>query len=141
MPALDPRELRTISGRLMIQMSLVWAATMLGAAIAAKASDESFWVPLILILITGAGVSGAVIESARRCAFPTPAARPPWANPEARRMTMAATMLFTTGADATCTDGVCGTVSRGAGGRDAVDVAGSRPRLGRAFRWPFTAAR
>jgi hypothetical protein len=49
---------------------------MLGAAIAAKASDESFWVLLILILITGAGVSGAVIESARRCAFPTPAARP-----------------------------------------------------------------
>ena len=26
------------------------------------------------------------------------------------------------GAGATCTDGVCGTVSRGAGGRDAVDV-------------------
>ena len=45
------------------------------------------------------------------------------------------------GAGATCTDGVCGTVSRGAGGRDAVDVADSRPRLGRAFRWPFTAAR
>ena len=59
MPALDPRELRTISGRLMIQMSLVWAATMLGAAIAAKASDESFWV--LLILITGAGVSGAAV--------------------------------------------------------------------------------
>ena len=45
------------------------------------------------------------------------------------------------GASATCTDGVYGTVSRGAGGRDAVDVADSRPRLGRAFRWPFTAAR
>ena len=45
------------------------------------------------------------------------------------------------GAGATCTDGVCGTVSRGAGGRGAVDVADSRPRLGRAFRWPFTAAR
>jgi hypothetical protein len=48
---------------------------MLGAAIAAKASDEFFWV--LLILITGAGVSGAVIESARRRAFPAPAARPP----------------------------------------------------------------
>jgi hypothetical protein len=48
---------------------------MLGAAIAAKASDEFFWI--LLILITGAGVSGAVIESARRHAFPTPAARPP----------------------------------------------------------------
>jgi hypothetical protein len=64
MSALDPRELRAIFGRLMIQMSLVWAGTMLGAAIAAKASDEFFWV--LLILITGAGVSGAVIESARR---------------------------------------------------------------------------
>jgi len=45
------------------------------------------------------------------------------------------------GAGATRTDGVCGTVSRGAGGRDAVDVADRRPRLGRAFRWPFTAVR
>ena len=64
MSALGPQELRAIFGRLMIQMSLVWAATMLGAAIAAKASDEFFWV--LLLLITGAGVSGAVIESARR---------------------------------------------------------------------------
>jgi hypothetical protein len=48
MSALGPRELRAIFGRLMIQ-----------------------------ILVTGAGVSGAVIESARRRAFPTPAARPP----------------------------------------------------------------
>jgi len=47
MSALDPRELRAIFGRLMIQMSLVWAATMLGAAIAAKASDEFFWVPRV----------------------------------------------------------------------------------------------
>ena len=77
MSALDPRELRAIFGRLMIQMSLVWAATMLGAAIAAKASDEFFRV--LLILITGAWVSAAVIESARRCAFPTRAARPPLA--------------------------------------------------------------
>jgi hypothetical protein len=79
MSALDPRELRAIFGRLMIQMSLVWAASIVGAAIAAKASDESFWVLLILILIliTGAGVSGAVIESVRRCAFLTPVARPP----------------------------------------------------------------
>jgi hypothetical protein len=73
--ALDPRELRAIFGRLMIQMSLVWAAIRLGAAIAAKASDEFFWI--LLILITGAGVSGAVIESTGRRAFPTPAARPP----------------------------------------------------------------
>ena len=54
---------------------------------------------------------------------------------------MAATTPFTIGAGATCTDGVCGTVSRGAGGRDAVDAADSHSRLGRAFRWPFTAAR
>ena len=54
---------------------------------------------------------------------------------------MAATTLFTIGAGATCTDGVCGTVSRGAGGRGAVDVADSCPRLGRAFRWPFAAVR
>jgi hypothetical protein len=40
---------------------------------------------------------------------------------------MTATTLFTIGGGATCTDGVCGTVSRSAGGRDAVDVAGSRP--------------
>jgi hypothetical protein len=53
---------------------------------------------------------------------------------------MAATTLFTIGAGATCADGVCGTVSRSAGGRDAVDVADSRPGLGRAFRWPFTTA-
>jgi len=61
MSALDPGELRASFGRLMIQMSLVWAATMLGAAITAKASDEFFWVLLILILITGAGVSGAAV--------------------------------------------------------------------------------
>jgi len=75
MSALDPQQLRAIFGRLIIQTSLVWAATMLGAAIAAKASDEFFWV--LLILITGASVSGAVIESARRRAFPARTARPP----------------------------------------------------------------
>ena len=54
---------------------------------------------------------------------------------------MAATTLFTIGTGATCTDGVCGTVSRSAGGRDAVAAADSRLRLGRAFGWPLTAAR
>ncbi len=44
---------------------------------------------------------------------------------------MAATTPFTIGAGATCTDGFGGTVSRSAGGRDAVDVAGSRP-----LAWP-----
>jgi hypothetical protein len=56
-------------------------------------------------------------------------------------MAMAATMPFTIGAGATCTDGAWGTVSLRAGGRDAVDDAGSRPRLGRAFGRPSTAAR
>ena len=60
---------------------------------------------------------------------------------QARRMAMAAATLVAIGGGATCTGGVCGTVSRGAGGRDAVDVAGSRLRLGRAFGWAFTAAR
>jgi len=54
---------------------------------------------------------------------------------------MAATTPFTIGACPACTDGACSTVSRSAGGGDAADAAGSRPRLGRAFRWPFTAAR
>jgi hypothetical protein len=54
---------------------------------------------------------------------------------------MAATTLFTIGTGAPCADGVCGTVSRSAGGSDAAGVAGSRPRPGRAFGWPFTAAR
>ena len=54
---------------------------------------------------------------------------------------MAGATPFTIGAGAACTDGVWGTVSRSAGGRDAVDVAGSCPRLGRAFGWPFTAVR
>ena len=76
MSALDPRELRAIFGWLMIQMSLVWAAAMPGAAMAAKASDEFFWVLLILILIPEPGYP-AVYRAARRRAFPTPAARPP----------------------------------------------------------------
>ena len=75
MSAPDPQELRAIFGRLIIQTSLVWAAAMLGAAIAAKASDEFFWV--LLILLTGAWASGAVIESGRRRAFPARAGRPP----------------------------------------------------------------
>ena len=54
---------------------------------------------------------------------------------------MAAATLFRIGAGATCADGVCATVSRGAGGRGAVDSAGTRPGPGRAFGWPFTAAR
>ena len=54
---------------------------------------------------------------------------------------MAATTLFTIGAGATCADGVCGTVSGSAGGRALSMSPMAAPRLGRAFRWPFTAAR
>jgi len=54
---------------------------------------------------------------------------------------MAATMLVTIGGGATCTDGVWGTVSLRAGGRDAAGDAGSRPCLGRASGSPFPAAR
>jgi len=44
---------------------------------------------------------------------------------------MAATTLFRIGAGATCTDGVCGRVTRSARGLAAVDAAGTRPRA-----WP-----
>jgi hypothetical protein len=54
---------------------------------------------------------------------------------------MAVTTLFTIGAGAPCADGLCNPVSLSAGRRDAVDVAGSRPCLGRAFGWPLTVAR
>ena len=47
---------------------------------------------------------------------------------------MAAKSPFTIEVGPARIDGACGTVSRSAGGRDAVDAAGSRP-----FRWPFTA--
>ena len=54
---------------------------------------------------------------------------------------MAATTLFTIGAGATCADGVRGMVSRDARGRALSMSPMAAPRLGRAFRWPFTAAR
>jgi hypothetical protein len=54
---------------------------------------------------------------------------------------MAATTLFTIGVGATCTDGVCGRMTRGVRGLGAVDAAGTRPGPGRAFGWPFAAAR
>jgi len=48
----------------MLTLAIVWAVTTLGAAVAAKASPEFFWV--LLILIVGASASGAGVEAARR---------------------------------------------------------------------------
>ncbi len=51
-------------GRMLIQMSLVWAATMLGTAVVHRASDE--FVYIIFVLIGGFSLSSAVLESGRR---------------------------------------------------------------------------
>jgi hypothetical protein len=61
------------------------------------------------------------------------------ASRESRRMAVADSKPLRIGADATCTDGVCGGVSRGAQGVSAVDAAGTRPGPGLAFRWSLTA--
>lgn len=58
-----------VFGRLIIGNALVWAATMLAAAVVAKASDEFIY--LLLVLIVGASVSGWVIEGARRQLMPS----------------------------------------------------------------------
>jgi hypothetical protein len=54
-----------------------------------------------------------------------------------RRMAAAKARPFRIGADVTCTDGVCGRVTRGVRGLGAVDAAGIRPGPGRAFRRSF----
>lgn len=51
-------------GRLLIQMSLVWAATMIGAAVVDKASDDFIYI--LFVLIGGFVLSSAVLESGRR---------------------------------------------------------------------------
>lgn len=66
---LTQQRLRAAFGRLTLHMSLVWAATTIGAAIAMRASDDFIWV--LLVIITGFGLSNAVQESARRAAHPT----------------------------------------------------------------------
>jgi hypothetical protein len=55
-------------GRLILTLAVVWALTMIAAAVAAKASPEFIWV--LLILIVGASGSGACVEAARRQAMP-----------------------------------------------------------------------
>jgi len=50
--------------RLTLTLSVVWALTMLAAAVAAKASPEFIWI--VFILIAGASGSGACVEAARR---------------------------------------------------------------------------
>lgn len=66
---LTQQQLRAIFGRLILQMSVVWAAMVMSAAIASKASDDFIWV--LLVMMTGFGLSSAVLESARRAALPT----------------------------------------------------------------------
>lgn len=58
------RELSAAYGRLILQMALVWAATMLAAALVNKASGDFIYI--IFVLLGGFSVSSAVLESGRR---------------------------------------------------------------------------
>lgn len=51
-------------GRVILLMSLVWAATIMAAAVVDKASGEFIY--LIFVLMGGFTLSGAVMESGRR---------------------------------------------------------------------------
>jgi hypothetical protein len=51
-------------GRLTVVLAVVWAATMLAATVAAKASPDFVWV--ILLMLAGATASGACVEQTRR---------------------------------------------------------------------------
>ena len=64
---LKPQEVRALFRRLIFETSLVWGATILVAAMAAKASDDFIWV--MYVLLAGFGLSCAVIEAARRRFF------------------------------------------------------------------------
>ncbi|MEP7370456.1 MAG: hypothetical protein ABI662_12425 [Dermatophilaceae bacterium] len=57
-------ELSAAYGRLILQMALVWAATMLAAALVDKASGDFIYV--LFVLLGGFSVSSAVLESGRR---------------------------------------------------------------------------
>lgn len=59
-----PDQVSAAYGRLLIQMSLVWAATMLGAAVVDKASDDFIYI--LFVLMGGFILSSAVLESGRR---------------------------------------------------------------------------
>jgi hypothetical protein len=60
-------QLRAVFGRMILQMAVVWAATMIGGAVAAKASDDFIWV--LFVLVSGFVLSSAVLESGRRHAM------------------------------------------------------------------------
>lgn len=60
----DPVGVGPVFGRLIIWNAVIWAATMLTAAIVAKASDAFF--SLLLVLLVGSSLSGWAIEAARR---------------------------------------------------------------------------
>ena len=58
------KQLSADYGRLILLMSLVWAATIMAAAVVDKASGEFIY--LIFVLLGGFTLSGAVLESGRR---------------------------------------------------------------------------
>lgn len=59
------KQLSAAYGRLILLMSLVWAAaTIMAAAVVDKARGEFIY--LILVLMGGFSLSGAVLESGRR---------------------------------------------------------------------------
>ena len=58
------RERSAAYGRLILQMALVWAVTMLAAALVNKASGDFIYI--IFVLLGGFSVSSAVLESGRR---------------------------------------------------------------------------
>lgn len=58
------KQLSADYGRLILLMSLVWAVTIMAAAVVDKASGEFIY--LIFVLLGGFTLSGAVLESGRR---------------------------------------------------------------------------
>ena len=66
------KQLSAAYGRLILQMSLVWAATLLAAAVVDKASGDFIY--LLLVLISGFSLSSAVLESGRRRILDPPGA-------------------------------------------------------------------
>lgn len=58
------KQLSAAYGRLILQMSVVWAVTMMAAAIVDKASGEFIY--LVFVLMGGFTLSGAALESGRR---------------------------------------------------------------------------
>ncbi len=58
------KQLSAAYGRVILLMSLVWAVTIMAAAVVDKASGEFIY--LIFVLMSGFSLSGAVLESGRR---------------------------------------------------------------------------